>query len=217
MLHPWFNDEPNLYLNVSQWLAYNVFFLRVPFAVDQTEQNLVSDPGFEDQIPHPTQGPGPYRPWCHAGTTHANLDSPGLAHAGIQSATLGGPSGACASAPAPSGSVTSQVLAVTPGQSYRVTAWVAGSSAVHRARVAVSERLARDRYDLTNACMETATEGSPPLGEVALAPTPNGEYRQIELPFTAGTGSLVDLSFSLGDTSADAWVRIDDVAVTLAP
>jgi hypothetical protein len=217
MLHPWFNDEPNLYLNVSQWLPYNVFFMKVPFAIDQTEQNLVSDPGFEDQIPHPTQGPGPYRPWCHAGTTRANLDSARLAHGGVQSVTLGGPPSACASGPPPTESVTSQVLAVTAGQSYRVTAWVAVSSAVRSARMAVSERLARDRYDLTNACMDPATEGSPPLGEVALASPPNGEYRQVELPFTANTHSLVDLSFSLADTAADAWVHIDDVAVTLAP
>jgi hypothetical protein len=224
MIHPWFNDGPNLYLNVSQWLPYNVYFLQAPLAIDQTEQNLVSDPGFEDQIPHPTQGPGPYRPWCHSGTTAVNLDSPQLAHAGADSAILGG-SGACSSPPAggapppgrPNGSVMSQVLAVTPGQHYLVSAWGAVSGAVHSARLAVNERVPRDRYDLTNACMDAATTGSPPLAAVALAPTPNGEYRQIELPFTAGARSLVDLSFSLADTASGAWVRIDDVTVTLAP
>jgi hypothetical protein len=214
MIHPWFNDEPYLYLNVSQWLAYNVFFLQTPLAIDETEQNLVSDPGFEDQIAHPTQGPGPYRPWCHGGTTRANLDSARLAHGGVTSAMLGGSPAACAS---PTPSVMSQVLAVTPGQNYRVTAWVAVSSAVRTARMAVNERVATDRYELTNACMAPATTGSPALGEIALAPTPNGDYREIDLPFTAGAESLVDLSFSLGDVGTDAWVRIDDVTVTLAP
>jgi D-arabinan endo alpha-(1,5)-arabinofuranosidase len=215
MLHPWFNDEPNLYLNVSQWLAYNVFFLKAPFVIDETEQNLVTDPGFEDQIAHAVTGP--YRPWCHAGTTAVNLDSPELAHGGLKSAILGGPPPACASGPPPSQSVMSQVLAVTPGQSYRVTAWVAVSSAVRSARMAVSERVATERYDLTNACMTAATTGSPPLAAVALGPTTEGDYRQVALSFTAGTRSLVDLSFSLADAAADTWVRIDDVAVTPGP
>jgi hypothetical protein len=212
MLHPWFNDEPYLYLNVSQWLAYNVFFLKAPLTINQTEQNLVSDPGFEDQIAHATQGP--YRPWCHAGATGVTLDSPRRAHGGVASAILGASSGAGTSGGPPAESVTSQVLAVIPGQSYRVTAWVAVSSAVHRATMAVSDRLARDRYDLTNACMEPATEGSPPLAQVALTPTADADYAQVELPFTAGVHSLVDLSFALADTAPDAWLRIDDVAVT---
>ncbi len=205
MLHPWFNDEPNLYLNASEWIAYNVFFLRAPATaatVAAWGTNLLSDPGFEDPAQAVPDGGAiapPDVPWCTSGPTLLENDQT-TSHSGSNSVRLSGGSTAN----------LSQVVAVSPGASYHVRAWIE-TSATNGVSVSARERSSTTPFGWKGTCVGPSTTST--LLSTQAVPSSIAAYAPVDFSFVAGSGSLVDVQFTLSDPSSAAWLRIDDVSI----
>lgn len=205
MLHPWFNDQPNLYLNASEWIAYNVFFLRAPAPISTVTAlgtNLLSDPGFEDaaQTVSDAGADAPVDvPWCTSGSVLLE-NNQAISHSGSNDARLSGGTTA----------ILSQVIAVSPGASYHVHAFVetSGTSGVS---IGARERMATTPFGWKGTCVGPATTSSL-LSAQPVAPSVT-TFAPIDFSFVAGKSSLVDLQFSLTDSNTAAWARVDDVTV----
>lgn len=112
-IHPWFNSGTDLYFNMAQWDPYNVFFMHSTLSADSLGDNMVSDPGFEDQTTSSVSAP-----WRVEGTGGIDL-SLGNAHSGSNNAWLRSTTG---------WNAVKQTIAVAPNHNYRLTGWVRTSS-----------------------------------------------------------------------------------------
>ncbi|MBD2867193.1 DUF4185 domain-containing protein [Paenibacillus arenilitoris] len=87
-IHPWYNDGDELYFTMSRWRPeYNVFFMKADLVEDSLEGNLLSDPGFEDQLADEAAAP-----WYAAGSAVMER-SLGLSYAGANNVLLSGTTG----------------------------------------------------------------------------------------------------------------------------
>jgi hypothetical protein len=186
-IHPWFNDRDKMYFAMSQWRPYNVFFMRADLTADKSDQNVLSDPGFEDQT-----GSSISSPWVRRGDKEVGTDH-NLAHArsGTNSAYLRGKSGF---------QDIYQDIAVTPNREYRLTGWVSSSTTLRKGSLGVRP-----------------TNDAAPFAEVRYGSsmgTPFGVYKQLTVDFNSGSRTRVRVfvgKFGPGST------RFDDLAVNLSP
>jgi hypothetical protein len=111
---------------MSQWDPYNVFLMHTKVADDGKATNLVSDPGFEDQL-----GSTVSAPWQLSGYGGIDRDA-GLAHNGENNAFVRASIGP---------HELQQSLAVRPHHRYRLSAWV--RTAENNAETALGVRTLR--------------------------------------------------------------------------
>jgi hypothetical protein len=125
-MHPW-SSGPDLYFTMSQWDPYNVFLMHTKLTDDGKATNLVSDPGFEEQL-----GSTVSAPWQLSG--HGGIDRAGLAHNGENNAFVRASIGR---------HELQQSVAVRPRHRYRLSAWV--RTAENNAETALGVRTLRGR------------------------------------------------------------------------
>jgi hypothetical protein len=112
-IHPWFNDGPDIYFNMTQWDPYNVFFMHAALNLDNLGENILSDPGFEDQTTDTVSAP-----WYLEG--NGGIDRGlGFAHSGDNNAWVRSKRG---------WNAVKQQIAVSPNTNYTITAWVRTST-----------------------------------------------------------------------------------------
>jgi hypothetical protein len=176
-IHPWStaSGSPDLYFAMSWWPRYNVYLMKTTLdrAVDST--NLVSDPGFENQVP--SRKPAPWRITGTGGIDEGG----GQSHSGDKNGYVRAWQG---------WNGLSQTVAVQPGKSYRLTAWVRTSTSATNAVLGV--RGAR--------------------GVISEKPAgPASAYKQVTLDFNAGNETLVELYGGFWSQGQDTWFQLDDV------
>lgn len=114
-IHPWFNSGTDLYFTMSQWDPYNVFFMHSTLSADSLGDNVLSDPGFEDQTSSTVSAP-----WRVVGTGGVDRGT-GFSHSGANNGWVRASSG---------WNALVQTIAVAPNHEYRLTGWVRDSSNV---------------------------------------------------------------------------------------
>ncbi|HEX4679599.1 MAG TPA: DUF4185 domain-containing protein [Gaiellaceae bacterium] len=108
-IHPWFNTSTDLYFTMAQRDPYNVFFMHSTLSSDSLGENMVSDPGFEDQTTNSVTAP-----WRVSGTGGIDRGL-GNGHSGANNAWLRSTKGT---------NTVTQTIAVAPNHSYQLTGWV---------------------------------------------------------------------------------------------
>lgn len=81
-IHPWFNDGQELYFNTTQWDPYNVFWMKTELSDEMFEDNMLSDPSFEDQASDNVS-----KPWFVEGLGGIDREI-GVSHSGENNAWL---------------------------------------------------------------------------------------------------------------------------------
>jgi hypothetical protein len=188
-IHPWFNDSDKVYFTMSQWQPYNVFLMRAHLTVDKQGENILSDPGFEDQ-----PGSGVFAPWVSGSNGATGIDrNLGHARSGSNNANLRAMRGF---------QNIYQEIAVMPNRNYRLTGWVKISRAF------------RDGY----FGIRTANDGAP-IAEVRYGSsvgTPSEVYRQLTVDFNSGARTTVRVVVGIVGPGSEAFAQIDDLAVALS-
>jgi hypothetical protein len=121
-IHPWFNTSTDLYFTMAQWDPYNVFFMHSTLSTDSLGENLLSDPGFEDQTTNTVSVP-----WQLTGTGGIDRGL-GNGHSGANNAWLRSSSGT---------NTATQTIAVAPNHMYRLTGWVRTSANMNNGTLGV--------------------------------------------------------------------------------
>lgn len=179
-IHPWSAaaDSPELYFAMSWWPRYNVYLMRTTLDRGVDSANLISDPGFEEQVP--SRKPAPWRIVGTGGIDEGGAQS----HTGDKNGYVRSWNG---------WNALTQTVAVRPGKSYRLTAWVrtSGSASgavlgVRGARGVVSEK---------------------PAG-------PASAYKQVTLDFNARNETQVEVYGGFWAQGKDTWFQLDDVSLS---
>ncbi|GAB3431566.1 DUF4185 domain-containing protein [Flindersiella endophytica] len=176
-IHPWStaSGSPDLYFAMSWWPRYNVYLMKTTLDRAVDSANLVSDPGFENQVA--SRKPAPWRITGTGGIDEGGTQS----HSGDKNGYVRAWQG---------WNGLSQTVAVRPGKSYRLTAWVRTSASATNSVLGV--RGAR--------------------GVIAEKPAgPASAYKQVTLDFKAGNETLVELYGGFWSQGKDTWFQLDDV------
>ncbi len=108
-IHPFFNDGTELYFNMSQWEPYNVFFMKATLTEDDRGENMITDPGFEDQESNTVS-----KPWYIEGTGGVDRGIH-FSHSGQNNGWLRNTSG---------WNAMKQTVVVEPNTDYTLTGWI---------------------------------------------------------------------------------------------
>ncbi len=111
-IHPWTNNDQDLYFLMSQWQPYNVYLMRTRLS-DSAGDNIVSDGGFEEH-----SGSSVAAPWTLGGTGGIYRGA-GTAHDSANNGWLRSTSG---------WNNLYQTIAVAPNRNYRLTGWIRTAS-----------------------------------------------------------------------------------------
>lgn len=116
-MHPWSaaSGEPDLYFAMSWWPPYNVYLMRTRLDRNVDTDNLLSDPGFEEQPDRQVR-----TPWYVSG--QGGIDRDG------QFSRSGGNNGYVRAAHG--WNALTQPVVVAPRRTYRLTAWLRSSERV---------------------------------------------------------------------------------------
>jgi hypothetical protein len=188
-IHPWFNDRDKIYFAMSQWRPYNVFFLRAELIADNLGENILSDPGFEDQ-----SGSNVSAPWARRGDGIGTDRGPGHARSGTNSAYLSASIGF---------REIYQDIAVTPNRKSRLIGWVKISATLRNGSFGV--RPTNDRAPFAGVRYGSSVG------------TPSDVYRQLSVDFNSGTRTRVRVFAGMFGSGRDASARFDDLTISLSP
>jgi hypothetical protein len=118
------SDSPDLYFGMTLWGPYNVFLMKTTLDRDVDTANLLSAPGFEDQLTGATS------PWTISGRGSV-LSGAASAHTGERYGDVRGARG---------WNQLVQTLAVRPHEDYRLTAWVRSGARTKQGLLGVRDR-----------------------------------------------------------------------------
>jgi hypothetical protein len=104
---------------MAQRDPYNVFFMHSTLSSDSLGENMLGDPGFEDQTTNSVSAP-----WRVTGTGGVDRGL-GFAHSGSNNGWMRNTSST-------SWNALTQIISVTPNTTYTLTGWLMGSSNVAR-------------------------------------------------------------------------------------
>lgn len=186
-IHPSFNESDKVYFTMSQWPPYNVFFMRAQLTADRLDENILSDPGFEDQPDN-----GVSAPWVIGGSGGADREL-GHARGGKNNAYLRATTGF---------QNIYQDIAVMPNRNYRLTGWMKTSTAL------------RDGYFGVRPTNDAAPFAEVRYG--SSVGTPANVYTQLAVDFNSGERTSVRVFVGMFGSVSDAFARIDDLAVNLS-
>ncbi len=215
-MNPMPSNGTSVTLNVSSWSDYNVFQYTTPLAARAQVDDLVADTGFEEgsYLQQNVVGPG----WQMTGLANnapwPNVP-PGSAqtpHSGSHAAFMN------SNQPATAWQDVHQNLAVTPGKSYELRAWVQGAPNVTQAYVGLRTAgrpvmPASTQDTCLNAFIEDPNDPHTPVHQVGPM-TLSSTWTQVYFRFDAGANNLVQIFAGYHGAGGPAWMDVDDVTLT---
>ena len=183
-IHPWSNDGTDLYFVMSLFSPiYNTFLMHSTLS-NNGDENMLSDPGFEDQTSNP--GYGVLAPWVPSATGGATIQrGTGTAHTGANHARLAATDHAQ--------HTIGQMVAVKPFTTYHATAWVHTSPGMQNGSLSIRDNPGYPATLIAATLIDSTAAASPPGAPVSLTFSSGGHTHVAFVVGFAGDGTSNEL------------------------